>query len=284
MKKRFFLILIFSFFCEFLFSEGIISDFTRKKVEDFVTYRVILKSEDDEVAYKKINELKEIALAELPSYAKDFEQEKCIIEALYFMEYYEHVLNAEGNQKELHAEMKRLMQNNFECINKRKKSQICEWMYLISGDVTAYYMTRSIAATFFYGMRVKEFYEKAIEANKERSSSHVCLGNWCFFAPGIFGGGKEIAKSHFEDALKCAKIDGEKYLAYIAISQINFEKNNLDIAKEYLKKAVELGLGQKELDRIALCNKKGYSYFQYLRNRSGIDEEISEDEKNAEYK
>lgn len=285
MNKRFFsFILIFSLLCGLLAAEDPISSYTRQKIEDFVTYRVTLKSIPHEDAYKKIDELKVEALAELPNHAKDFEQEKCLLESLYFAEYYEHALNASGNQKELRAEMKRIMQNDFACIEARDKYQVCDWMYELTGDVTAYYMTRSAAATLFYGMKVKGFYEKAVLANQERSCSHVSLGNWCFYAPALFGGGKARALRHFINGEKCAVIPGEKYLVYIALSQINFENKNKDAAKEYLEKAIALDLGRKDLDLIAKCNKKGISYFQYLRNRSGVDEEMAEDEKDEEDK
>ena len=285
MSKRFFsFILIFSLLCGFLSAEDVISSYTRQKVEDFVTYRVILKSEKHEVAEREIKKLQEEALAELPEHAIDFEQEKCLLESLYFAEYYEHTLNDVGNQKENRAEMKRLMKNNFACIEKREKDKICDWMYQLTGDVTAYYMTRSVAATFFYGMKVKGFYEKAALANKNRAISHVCLGNWCFYAPALFGGGKGKSQRHFNNAEKCAEIPGEKYLVYIAQSQINFENKNSEAAKEYLDKAIALDLGRKDLDLIAQCNKKGISYFQYLRNRSGVDEEMSDEEKDEEDK
>ena len=279
MKKRFFLFFIICYLCcTFLSAENVISDYTLQKVEDFVTYRVTLKSEEHEVAYKIIDELKKETLAELPAYAKDFDQEKCLLESLYYAEYYEHALNADGNQKELRTEIKRLMKNNFACINARSKDEICDWLYLITGDVTAYYMTRSLAATLLYGMKVKDCYEKAAAVNPNRASAYVSLGNWCFYAPAIAGGGKGRAQKNFINAEKCAVIPGEKYLVYIAQSQINFEYKKIDLAKVYLDKAIELDLGHKDLDLIAKCNKKNISYFQYLRNRSGVDEEMSEDE------
>ena len=100
MKKRLFSFLIISCLCAaFLSAENVISDYTLQKVEEFVTYRVTLKSEDHEIAYKKIDKLKKEALAELSAYAKDYEQEKCLLESVYYAEYYEHALNADGNQK-----------------------------------------------------------------------------------------------------------------------------------------------------------------------------------------
>jgi len=283
MKKRIFCLNVFLLFFSFIISaEELISDYTRQKVEAFVTYRVTLKSEDHDIAYRKIDDLKKKVLSELPSYAKDFEQEHCLLESLYYAEYYEHALNADGNKKELRAEIKRLMKNNFACIEAREEDQVCDWLYLITGDVTAYYMTRSLAATLFYGMKVKELYEKAAEKNPSRASVYVSLGNWCFYAPALFGGGKARTKKYFDNAEKNAVIPGEKYLVYIAQSQLNYENKKPDIAKNYLDKAIALDLGRKDLDLIAKCNKKGISYFQYLRNRSGVDEEMAEDEKDEE--
>lgn len=285
MKRLFFFFsCFFLFFSGILFAENVVSDYTLQKVEDFVSYRVVLKSEKDEFAYKTIQKLKEDALSELPKHAIDFEQEECILESLYLTEFYEHSLTASGNQKELRTQMKIQMKKNMACIEKRTQSQISDWLYQFTADVTSYYMTRSVAATFFYGLRVKGYYEKALEVNKKRASSYVCLGNWCFYAPVLFGGGKKKALKHFENALACAELGGEKYLAYISMSQINYENENKEAAKEYLEKAIALGLGRKDLDLIARCNEKGYSYFQYLRNRSGIDEEMAEDEKDEEDK
>ena len=285
MKKSFIsFVLVFSFLCGFLSAQDVISPYTRQKIEDFVTYRVILKSAEDEFTFSTIKRLEKEALAELSEHALDFEQEKCLLESLYFLEYYERALNTTGNQKELRDRMKSLMKSNVACIEKRDKSQICEWMYQLTGDVTAYYMTRSVAATFLYGMKVKGYYEKAALANKNRAISHVCLGNWCFYAPALFGGGKSRAQKHFDNAEKCVELPGEKYLVYIAQSQINFENKKKELAQSYLEKAVALDLGRRDLDLIARCNKKGYSYFQYLRDRSGIDEEMSEEEKDEEDK
>ena len=285
MTRRFFcFILSFFLFSGILSAEKLISDYTIGKVEDFVTYRVVLKSVDDELAYKTILELKEKALKDLPPHAIDLEQETCILESLYLLEYYEHSLTASGNQKELRDMIKNQMKKNMECIETRDEDEISDWLYQFTGDVTSYYMTRSVAATFFYGLKVKNYYERAIAVNPKRASSHVCLGNWRFYAPFLFGGGKGRARRHYDDALDCAEIPGEKYMTYIFSSQIRYEKDEKEAAAELLQKARDLGLGTKDLDLIEKCNKKGYSYFQYLRNRSGIDEEMAEDEKDEEDK
>lgn len=279
MKRRLCFLVIFSLFVSGIFANSVISDFTKDRVEHFVTYRVRLKSDDFTVAIEKITALRNKTISQLPKYAIDFEQEKCILETMYFMEIYERELDSRGNQKELRQTMKSLVQKNVKCIDSRKKNQISEWLYLVTGDSTSYYMTRSVAATLLYGFKVKDYYENALKINEKHVSAHVSLGNWCFYAPEIFGGGKKKSLSHYEKAIKYASIPGEKYLAYIAFSQLNFENGKTALAEEFLQNAVELGLGQKELDVISKCNKKGYSNFQYLRNRSGIDAEMSEEEK-----
>ena len=283
MRKSFLLFILFFISISFFYSESpIISSFTEEKVEEFIDYRIALKSVDHDEACKEIEKIMEETLSELPNFALDFEQEEFILETVYYMEIYEHLLNSVGNQKKSRAKLKQLMKKGFACIDDRKKSKISDWTYQFAADVTSYYMTRSVAATFFYGLKVKGYYENALEINKNRATASVCLGNWRFYAPGFAGGGKKKAKKHFENAINTALLDGEKYLAYIGFSQINYEMKNFDVAKEYLEKAVELGFGQKEIDKISKCNLKGYSYFQYLRNRSGIDEEMSEDEKDDE--
>ena len=277
-------VLIFSLFCAFLSAEPVISDYTRQKIEDFVTLRVSFKDEKYESAIKKIEELKTEALAGLSEHAIDLEQEECILESLYFTEIYEHSLSSVGNKKELRTKMKNQMKRNVKCIDERKKDRLSEWLYLLTGDVTSYYMTRSVTATFLYGMRVKKYYEKVLEINPNRPSARVNLGNWLFYAPVVVGGGKEKAKTQYNIAAVSAVIPGEKYMAYIGVSQINYESKNFAVAKEYLQKAADLNLGRSELDTIARCNAKGYSNFQYLRNRSGIDEEMAENEKDEDDK
>lgn len=277
--KKLLLSLFFLFFAGFVFATdtGVISAYTRQKIDEFVTERIKLKSAEEETALNSIKEIKNEALSHLKENAVDYEQEECILQSLYYTEFYEHALNSKGNQDDLREKMKKQMERNINLIEKRSQKKLSAWMYLVTGDVTSYYMTRSLAATFLYGFKVKSFYEKSIEQDESFSSGYVNLGNWLFYAPGIFGGGKNKALKNYKKGLKCAVNPGERYLAYIAFSQINYENKNKDVAAEYLQKARDLSLGSKGIDLIERCNKKGYSNFQYLRNRSGIDEELEEE-------
>ena len=287
MKQRFFsFVLIFSPFAGILSAENVISDYTTQKVEEFVNTRIALKSEDFNFAIDTINKLWADSLAGLSEQAKDLEQESCILDSMYFMEIYDRTLAAGDKRPDLRKKMKEQMKRNKRCVSARTEDEkpVSDWMYLFTGDVTSYYMTRSVAATLLHGLDVKGCYENAISVNPERASAHVSLGNWRFYAPGLFGGGKKRAQNQLDKAVASAKIPGEQYMSYLSYSQVNYERGNTDVAKEYLDKAKALGLGQKELDLIERCNEKGYSYFQYLRNRSGIDKEMAEDEKDEDDK
>lgn len=277
-SKRFILILILlPLLSVSSWAAECISDYTKQAVLDFMTTRVRLKSEADDKAVEAFNSIREDLLKNLPANAKDLEQERCIIESMCFMEIYEHSLSEE-KRASLRKTMKTLMDRNIECMNSRPEENISSWLYLVSGDVTAYYMTRSVAATFLYGFKIKNWYEKGSVKDGGNTGACVSLGNWLFYAPIPFGSNKR-AESLYKRAVQISKSAGELYQAYEHLSQLYFEQKKFDLSDFYLQKAYELNLGTKELDLIKTCNKAGYSLFQYYRNRSGIDLEIPENEK-----
>ena len=90
------------------FAENEISDFCQKKIDEFVTLRVELKSEDDLTAVEMIKNIENETMIVLPAVAKDFEQEKQILANLYFMEAYARILTKE-NRVQLRKNMKKRM-------------------------------------------------------------------------------------------------------------------------------------------------------------------------------
>lgn len=294
MKKFFALILLFM--TTFSFAKNGISDFTEDCVYEFLSKRIEFKSMEDNEAITKISGLRDEILSQIELHAVDLDQEKLILEAMYFMEIYQHSINqveilAAKDKKAsvvkraaLRDQMKSYMKRMEKCIEDRKNRPISEWLYMFTGDVTAFYMTRSVAATLLRGFSVRDYYKSAIKVNPEMTPAIVSLGNWCFYAPSVFGGGKKKASSYFDTAIKTANLPGEKYVAYLSYAQLAFENKKTEITDEYMQKIIDLNLGRKEIDVILRCNKKGYSYFQYMRNRVGIDEELSEEEKTEEDK
>ena len=274
-KKRIFLLALLSCVSK-NFAGQIISDFTQNKINEFCTLKIQLKSEDDDEAVKKIESLRENAISNLAEYAVDFEQEKRILESIYFMESYEHLITPE-KRAGLRKIMKNHMKENVACLESRKESERSPWLYLVTGDVTSYYMTRSVPATLLYGLRVKDWYVKAAESLGGVSGGSLSLGNWLFYAPAPFGS-KKKAMASYEKSVEQAKTEGELYLAYEFTSQLYFEMKDFKKADEYLQKAYDLNLGTRELDKVKKCNELGYSLYQYNRNRAGIDEKIPESE------
>ncbi|MBR1714555.1 MAG: hypothetical protein IJ717_06405 [Treponema sp.] len=273
-------LLLSSCFLGGIFADSI-SSFTRQKVLDFMTERVKLKDESVDAAVKGIEEIQKATMAELEENSLDYEQEKCILESLYFMEIYERSVTDE-NRKEMREKMRKLMERNFKCIDSRDEGKISEWLYQVCGDVTSYYMTRSIAATFHYGMKVKSMYESAVKINPVMPQGNVSLGNWYFFAPGIFGGSNKKAERCYKNAVKGAEqsgVPGEKFIAYEYLSQLYFEEEKDSLYKEMFSKFKSLGIGVREVGIAENCNANGYSFYQYMRNKSAIDKELPESEK-----
>lgn len=277
MRKKL-LVLIFAFAFSSIFAEKkLISDYTQEKIDDFLNLRISLRDEGNDAALKALEEGRADALSNLRENAVDFEQEERILESFYYMEIFDRYAN-DSNRKEMRAKMKEHMEKNFALIDSLKDDKISKWMYLVSGDVTAYYMTRSVSATFFYGLRVKGFYEKAIKKDPTMPQANVSLGNWLFYAPGPFGSMKK-AERCYKNAVKGSYLPGEKFLSYEFLSQFYFEKKNQSLCEENLEKARQTGIGLKELEKVVSLNKRGISLYQYNRNKSGIDTEMTEDEK-----
>ena len=110
--KMLFLCLSFVFFAWFVSASAgcVISDYTRQKIDEFVTERIKLKSADEETALNSIEQIKNETLSHLKENALDYEQEECILQSIYFTEFYEHALNLKGNQKDLRDKMKKQME------------------------------------------------------------------------------------------------------------------------------------------------------------------------------
>lgn len=279
MKKKFIYPVLF-LLSALVFAQNEISDFCREKIDEFVTLRVELKSSDVITALETIKKTEAQAMAGLPVVAKDFEQEKQILSNLYFMETYDRTLTRE-NRAELRKAMKRQMNDCFAVMEKRREEQLDKWFYVSMADVTSYYMTRSLAATFYWGFKVKDWHKKALKKDEFMASANACLANWNFYAPAPLGSNKK-ARQLYENGLKGAKTPGEKYMVYTYYSQFLYELDEKEEAKRYLELAYDLNLGTKELDFMKKCNEEGISFLQYMRNSSGIDEEMPESEKEAE--
>ncbi len=281
MKKLF--LFFTAMFCTFssVFAADAISDYCQNKIDEFVTLRVELKSqEDDQKVLGIIEALEKEVEQNLQSVAVDYEQEKQILSNLYFMESYVHLVTKE-NRALMRKAMKEQMNDCLKIMEERKTSDLNKWFYVTTADVTSYYMTRSILASFYWGFKVKDWHKKALEKDEYMASANACLGNWNFYAPPPIGSNRK-ARNYYRNGLQGARTPGEKYMVYTYYSQFLYEMKEKEECGKYLELAYSLNLGTKELDLMKKCNDEGISYLQYMRNLSGIDEEIPEEERETE--
>ncbi len=281
MKKISFIISCFLLFCSVSYGvtdDAVLSQFATQRIYDFFELRALLKSSpSDEEAVASLSQERDKTLEGLKIYAVDYEQEKCILETFYLLETYEHTVTLD-NRDELRKVIKKRMQDDVRCLNERSSDKTSKWLYYACGDVTSYYMTRSVGATLRYGLKVKKWYEKALDTQDGSSGAGVSLGNWMYYAPAPFGSKKKSESSYLK-AIDLAKVDGERYLAYEYLSQFYFEDKKYDLCEKYLDLALGLDYGSAEIRKIKKLNAEGISLYQYNRTRCGIDEEIPDENK-----
>ncbi len=258
----------------------VISSYTQEKIDEFMTLHMQLTAcATNAEALAKIDAFEAETDSMLPSVAVDYEQEKLILESVYLMERYHYKFDPNKNRAELRALFKSQMQKNEELLDSLPKGENAnKWLYLFTGDVTSFYMTRSLPATLRYGMHVKKLYQKALELDAGFTFANLNLGNWIFYAPKIVGGGLNKSQVWFQTAFDNARTAGEQYAAALQLSQFWFEKQEPDKCREYLAVAERLIPGSKEVARTRKVNNFGISLFQYNRNQSGIDEKMDKAE------
>lgn len=283
MRKWYIVFLLLIFFGFSAFCSEQISTYTEQKIAEMLTPHVALSVCDDgEKTLQKIILYEEELETVLPSVAVDLAQERLILQSLYLLQKQHYSFDAETRSPELRKQMKAQRKANEDWIDEHESEGVCKWMYLFTGDVTSYYMVRSLPATIRYGMRVKHLYEKALDVDAQFSYAHINLGNWLYYAPKIFGGGVNKAAAQYQAALDGARMDKERYVANIDLSQYWFEKKNMQKCAEYLLAAERLFPDNQELALIRKVNNYGKSLFQYNRDQSGIDEELQEAEKDED--
>ncbi len=265
--------------CASVFAGEAISRFTSDTIDTFMNLRIGLSSFSNYEALEKIDAFEAASFQELPDKALDFDQEKLILESLYAMERYNYLFDYEDKRPGLRVMMKEQMKKNeawFEASGNATGAN--KWMYMLTGDVTSCYMTYSVPCTLLYGLHVKKLYQNALKQDSLYSYGCINWGQWLFFAPRIFGGGKNKALKSFENALKGARNDGERYFALIFLSQLWYDKGNTTKYMSYLNQAATYNPTSRFIETIRRCNEEDISLFQYNRERSGVDTHMSDSE------
>lgn len=264
-----------------VFARTEISTYAEQRIDEFMQLRVDISSCDtNDEALRLIDEFEKETLKNLEIKAVDFDQECRIFESFYTMERHHYLYDNVNIRKQLCEAMKTQMEKNEAILSGLKDKEFAnKWLYVLTGDVTSCYMTFSLAATLRYGFHVKDLYEKALEQDPGLSYCLTNIGQWMFYAPGIFGGGKKKAQKCFCSAVKNSRNDAEQFFSDIYMSQFYFDRKQKKLSKEYLEKASAYNTTSKYIDQLRMLNANGWSLFYFNRNRAGIEEDI----KNSNY-
>ncbi len=264
---RIFFASLFSFLSIFrVFS---LSPKTEKIIDGFlILHAELTASKSNEEARTKIE--KYALEAEIPE--EDAEQGTLILNSLRLMEAESYLLESDDKKARNRAfgEQMRLNENFISA--HEKDGSVSKWLYLFTGDVTSYYMTRSVASTLRHGMRVKKLYELALSVDPLLTNANINIGNWFFYAPRVFGGGLSKAGDCYEIAQLGARTKGERYMSALFLSQFYFCSKKSAECEKYLKEAEKEVPESAEIARVRRLNAAGISLFQYNRTKSGVDE------------
>ncbi len=264
------------------FAHAGISSYAEQRIAEFMKFRVEISScATNKESLQLLAEFKNETDRNLPLHSIDVEQEKLIFDSFYVMERHHYMYDEVDKRPFLCDAMKLQMEKNETYLSKLKgKETANKWLYVLTGDVTSCYMTFSLSATLRYGFRVKELYEKALKLDSGLSYALTNLGQWMFYAPKIFGGGKKKALKCFSHAVESSRNDGEQFFSDIYMSQYYFDRKEMGLSKEFLEKASAYNQDSRYVEQIKMLNENGWSLFYYNRHRAGIDEDI----KNSNYK
>ena len=265
-----------------LFAGAEISSYAAQRIDEFMKFRVEISScPTDKDSLKMLEDFERETNRNLIDKSLDFEQERLIFESFYVMERHHYLYDNESIRPQLCEAMKNQMEKNEKYLSGLKgKEKANKWLYVLTGDVTSCYMTFSLSATLRYGFHVKDLYECALKQDSGLSYALTNLGQWMFYAPKIFGGGKKKAFKCFSNAVKYSRNEGEQFFSDIYLSQFYFDRKEPSLSKEYLEKALAYNKNSKYVAQIRMLNENGWSLFYYNRHRAGIDEDI----KNSNFK
>ncbi len=270
-KNRFFILCAVFTFVSAQFSAFALMPQTEKIIDGFLNLHAELTAEEsNEIARSKIESYFESAKNLLPN--EDAEQGMLLLDSLHLMESEPYPIDGDDPKAKNRAFGEQMKKNEAFISAHEDDGSISKWLYLFTGDVTSYYMTRSVASTFRHGMRVKKLYELALKKDPLLTNANINIGNWYFYAPRIFGGGTDKAGDCYELAHLSARTKGERYMSALVLSQFFFCEKQNDQYESLMNEAKKEVPNSKEIARIKKFNAQGISLFEYNRKKSGVDE------------
>ena len=256
-----------------------LSDYSLQKYQEFTGNRVRWTTyRDNKAILNEIDAFMADVHRNLPYKALDYEQERLFWESNYQVETFCYIFAVEDlDLKEVRLALKELMQKDEAYIAAHEKMKgpqggVAPQMYILTSDVTSCYMSFSVASAMFHGMRVKGLYSAALKKDASLWNANTGMGQWLYYAPGVFGGGLKKASKYFQTAYEGAKDDGDRFFTSVYLSQIRFEEGDSAAASRYLAEAESICPESLHVKLVRRQNAKGRSIFYYNRHRSGVDD------------
>ncbi len=256
-----------------------LSDYSLQKYQEFTANRIKWTTyTDNNVILKEIDAFMDEVYKELPYKALDYEQEKLFWESNYKVETFVYIFAVEDlDLKEVRLALKKQMQKDEDYISSHEKMKdakggVAPQMYILTADVTSCYMSFSVAAALFHGMRVKGLYATALKKDSSLWNANTGMGQWLYYAPGFVGGGLKKASKYFQAAYDVSAGEKDRFYTGVYLSQICFEAGDSIGCSKYLSEAEAICPESHHVKLVKRVNAKGYSLFYYNRHRTGVDE------------
>lgn len=271
--KRILLFSVFTLFFISMNAQTTISKAGKDLIDNFQQLRMELTEFQD-------NKEKAVELLQAYKNKEDLtslnEEENLIFESFYISEYYNYTWNDKANDEFLKNAFLSQIEKN-EAFIEKNKGNVSATLYILTADCFSCYMSYNpVAGAMKYGLKVRKYYENAIELEKDNSFGLTHLAQWFFWAPGINGGSKKKALANFKAAVDYAKTDAENFYALIFYSQMIFENGSKEEAASLLQQAKNIYPSSTYITELEYWNNRGYSLF-------GKDKKKAEEERNVSY-
>ncbi|OJF75721.1 MAG: hypothetical protein BKP49_11030 [Treponema sp. CETP13] len=162
------------------------------------------------------------------------------------------------------------------------KPTINKWLYTTSADIFSWSLEfLSKSDVIKYGCIARDHYKTALKDDPNMAFALFGLAQWNIYVPVILGGGKNKAIKLFKQAIKVSRNRSEKFYSYIYLSQAYFDKNKKQQSSLTLQKALELAPNSSHIHFIQSLNQDNCSYFEYMTNRTNIENKVNNDSQMA---
>lgn len=269
MKKLFFLTFFVFFISAECFCDIVLSKNEQNVIDDFWAYRVeaTIKETDEEAA----DFILEYKSKKRDSLLNISDEARVLLDALIYMEYYNYKYGFAGECKEETRDRFAQYRSSIKKMLSSDNYKKADSNYIMAyADLTSYYMAYSIPDILTLGYSVKRWQERALQNNESFSPALLNYGQWFYYAPRIFGGGKDKTRLYHNKAINSARTPAEEFFARQFYSQFLFEMGELDDCKKQLDAMEKICPESRLLRIIREQNAKGLSLNDYNKSRSRI--------------